>query len=438
MKILLQEMKSDNLVDKYIKQIKVLQRSQSNIVYRACFMLQKRLSFQFFITLAIITNSVLLALDRYPEDKNLTAVLEKVNIGFSLLFVFELAVKLTGLGFQAYFAEGYNVYDCLIVISSLIDIFLSNLLQQKSIGVITMFRGFRLMRVFKIAKHWSRLNHLLATIMQTLKDVGTFSILLFLVMMTFALLGMELFAFRVRFSADNKVDQEGSSPPSNYDSLLNAFTTVFVVMTADGWSGIFFNHYRSNPNIGTTIYFIFLIIVGQRIMLNLFLAILLQNFDEETMKEQNDGAIKDESEIDKNSLEARLERLKNWFVSCCREKVQKMRTSSFDEGDASSPPKRRFTQMVREHMEDRSFFVLTKNHAVRKWCIKAVQDSRFDWFVIAIIIISSVQLAMDEPMLDPESKYQADIRVIDQFTTAVFALESLMKAIAFGFAFNGD
>lgn len=41
-------------------------------------------------------------------------------------------------------------------------------------------------------------------------------------------------------------------------------------------------------------------------------------------------------------------------------------------------------------------------------------------------------------MLDSESKYQFDITVIDQFTTAVFAFESILKAIAFGFIINGD
>lgn len=82
-------------------------------------------------------------------------------------------------------------------------------------------------------------------------------------MITFALLGMEMFGNRVKITADDKVDLlNGSSPPSNFDTVLNAFTTVFVVMTADGWSGIYFNHYRALESSGTTIYFILLIIIG--------------------------------------------------------------------------------------------------------------------------------------------------------------------------------
>ena len=78
----------------------------------------------------------------------------------------------------------------------------------------------------------------------------------------------------------------GTPPDSNFNSFLNAFTTVFIVLTADGWSGIYFQHYRGVESIATTLYFIVLIILGQRILLNLFLAILLQNFDENTLREQ--------------------------------------------------------------------------------------------------------------------------------------------------------
>lgn len=84
------------------------------------------------------------------------------------------------------------------------------------------------------------------TILKTLKDVGTFSILLFIFIFSFSLLGMEIFAYRVRYNADNELDLDNGDPPnSNFDNLLNAFTTVFIVLTADGWSAIYFAHRRA-------------------------------------------------------------------------------------------------------------------------------------------------------------------------------------------------
>ena len=116
--------------------------------------------------------------------------------------------------------------------------------------------------------------------------MGTFSILLFLFMYAFSLLGMELFANKVKFAEDNSLDLENGEPPdSNFDTLLNAFATVFIVLTADGWSAIYFAFQRASEDSVPILYFVSLIIIGQRILLNLFLAILLENFDENTLKE---------------------------------------------------------------------------------------------------------------------------------------------------------
>jgi len=75
----------------------------------------------------------------------------------------------------------------------------------------------------------------------------------------------------------------GTSPEANYDDFANSFTTVFIILANDGWTDIFFNSYRAlGPGISITFY-ITLIIFGQKIMLNLFLAILLENFDEQSL-----------------------------------------------------------------------------------------------------------------------------------------------------------
>ena len=119
---------------------------------------------------------------------------------------------------------------------------------------------------------------------KTLKDVSTFSILLFLFIIVYSLLGMEMFAFKAKFDLAGNIDMEnGIDPPANFNNILEAFTTVFVVLTNDGWASIYFNFYRTSGGVIATIIFISLIIIGQKILLNLFLAILLENFDEDSL-----------------------------------------------------------------------------------------------------------------------------------------------------------
>ena len=68
-----------------------------------------------------------------------------------------MIMKITALGFKAYFFDPFNAFDCIVVLASIIDLFITNLLQNESGGAITAFRAFRLLRVFKLAKSWKKL-----------------------------------------------------------------------------------------------------------------------------------------------------------------------------------------------------------------------------------------------------------------------------------------
>lgn len=161
----------------------------------------------------------------------------------------------------------FNIFDALIVCASIIDIFLSNFLVQgdnaSSGSVITALRGFRLLRIFKLAKNWKRFELLLETLGRTLVDIATFSILLFLSMFTFTLLGLELFANRAKFNERTEMlDSNGSSPLYNFDDFLNSFTTVFIVLTNDASSEIFQNYYRAVGAISAILFFVLMVIIG--------------------------------------------------------------------------------------------------------------------------------------------------------------------------------
>lgn len=116
---------------------------------------------------------------------------------------------------------------------------------------------------------------ILKTITTSFKDVSTFSILLFLFMYIYTLLGLELFAYKGKFTNDKIDEVSGTSPQINFDTFFNSIITVFIILTNDGWSTIFFNYYRATGAGISVTYFISLIVFGQKVLLNLFLAILL-------------------------------------------------------------------------------------------------------------------------------------------------------------------
>jgi hypothetical protein len=93
---------------------------------------------------------------------------------------------------------------------------------------------------------------------------------------------MELFAYKIKFDANGLPtdSEDGNYPDSTFNTFLEAFVSVFIILANDGWSTIYINHYRAAGWMKSTFFFVTLLIIGQYILLNLFLAILIRNFDE--------------------------------------------------------------------------------------------------------------------------------------------------------------
>ena len=108
--------------------------------------------------------------------------------------------------------------------------------------------------------------------------MSNISVLILILVFTYTLLGMEIFAYRVKFDSSNRPisdDQEGEYPKFNFNGILNAFISVFIVLANDGWTNIYYDHYRATEPVSTTIFFLSLLVVGQYILLNLFIAIMI-------------------------------------------------------------------------------------------------------------------------------------------------------------------
>lgn len=117
-------------------------------------------------------------------------------------------------------------------------------------------------------------------------NIATFMELLLVVLFIYTLLGLELFANKVKINTStNEIDfVNGSSPQFNFDTLMNSFTTVFIILTNDTQSGEYYNYYRTVGSFTASIYWITFVTLAQKVLLSLFLSILLQNFNEGSLK----------------------------------------------------------------------------------------------------------------------------------------------------------
>jgi hypothetical protein len=233
-------------------------------------------------------------MDGYPIRREKLETLDELNEVFTYIFLVEMIVKLIGLGFKDYAADGFNVFDSVIVVISVAELFLKHAnVGFSSNGAISVFRAVRLLRVFKLARSWTSFRDILEKMLVTAREIRTFAILLLIFILVFALLGMELYGHRVKFNNESKEkvvdgdDPAGLTPRINFDNLLNGVVAIFIIFIGEDWNSVMYDHVRATSDI-SILFFVGLFIFGNLVLLNLFLAILLKNFEIDSSEKDED------------------------------------------------------------------------------------------------------------------------------------------------------
>ena len=104
-------------------------------------------------------------------------------------------------------------------------------------------------------------------------NLGNFTFIVFLVIFIYALLGMDLFG--------NKFHFDDGRPRHNFDTLIWSILSVFQILTGEDWNAVMYDGIRATSSV-SAFYFVSLILIGQYTILNLFIAILLANFEAQT------------------------------------------------------------------------------------------------------------------------------------------------------------
>jgi voltage-dependent calcium channel L type alpha-1D len=155
--------------------------------------------------------------------------------------------------------------------------------------------------VIKLARGWTKLQDILFKTIKSIKDISNFAVLLSLFMYVYALIGMEMFANKVRYTLDDEVVPDVVAattageimitPRMNFDNIGNSLTTIFCEIMGEDWNVYMYTFVR--PQEGymiyvTMAYFLSLMIMGNIMLLSLFTAILLQNFEDNEEEEDSD------------------------------------------------------------------------------------------------------------------------------------------------------
>uniref|UniRef100_A0A670Z074 Voltage-dependent N-type calcium channel subunit alpha n=1 Tax=Pseudonaja textilis TaxID=8673 RepID=A0A670Z074_PSETE len=235
----------------------------------------KAQSFYWIVLCVVALNTMCVAIVHYDQPEGLTTTLYFAEFVFLGLFLTEMTLKMYGLGPRNYFHSSFNCFDFGVIVGSIFEVIWAVVKPGTSFG-ISVLRALRLLRIFKVTKYWNSLRNLVVSLLNSMKSIISLLFLLFLFIVVFALLGMQLFA-RI-------------SPTMECFHFL-------CILTGEDWNAVMYQGIESQGGVHSgmfsSVYFIVLTLFGNYTLLNVFLAIAVDNLanaqeltkDEEEMEE---------------------------------------------------------------------------------------------------------------------------------------------------------
>uniref|UniRef100_A0A8C7Z6F0 Voltage-dependent L-type calcium channel subunit alpha n=1 Tax=Oryzias sinensis TaxID=183150 RepID=A0A8C7Z6F0_9TELE len=364
---------------------------------RKCRLAVKSVPFYWLVIILVFLNTLTISSEHYNQPMWLTQVQDVANKVLLALFTCEMLVKMYSLGLQAYFVSLFNRFDCFVVCGGITETILVELEIMSPLG-ISVFRCVRLLRIFKVTRHWQSLSNLVASLLNSMKSIASLLLLLFLFIIIFSLLGMQVFGGKFNFD-------ETQTKRSTFDNFPQALLTVFQILTGEDWNAVMYDGimaYGGPSSTGMIVcfYFIILFICGNYILLNVFLAIAVDNLADEDEEEFEDNAVEEE------------------------------------DPDVPSGPRPVISDLVKKEKitpipEGSAFFIFSNTNPVRVFCHKLINHHIFTNLILVFIMLSSVSLAAEDPIRNLSAR-NIILGYFDYAFTAIFTVEIVLKMTTYG------
>ncbi|XP_016315327.1 calcium channel, voltage-dependent, L type, alpha 1F subunit [Sinocyclocheilus anshuiensis] len=400
-------------------------RHWNRCIRRNCRTAVKSVTFYWLVLILFFLNTALSASEHYNQPDWLTDVQDIANKVLLSLFTVEMLLKMYSLGLQAYFVAFFNRFDCFVVCGGILETVLVEMEIMPPLG-ISVLRCVHLLRIFKVTRHWTALSNLVASLLNSMKSIASLLLLLFLFLIIFALLGMQLFGGKFNFD-------ETQTKRSTFDSFPQALLTCFQILTGEDWNVVMYDGIMAYggpvfPGMIVCLYFVILFICGNYILLNVFLAIAVDNLaggdgDNKKNEEKKEG----EGEGEGENGEVKVN------IDDEYEEEEEPEEGDDEEGKAQlnvadfAPPKEKVLPIP----EGSAFFCLSKTNPIRVGCHTLIHHHIFTNLILVFIILSSISLAAEDPIRAHSFRNNV-LGYADYAFTSIFTVEILLKMTVHG------
>ena len=213
--------------------------------------------FEYAIISFILLSAAVLGLETLPAlVADYGAWFEAAHQIILAIFILEAALKITAVAprIGRYFGDGWNLFDFSIILLSLIP----------ATGDLALIaRLARLMRVLRLISTIPKLRLIVDTLMRSIPSMGHVMLLMSIIFYVYAIAGYHLYH---------------QHDPEHWGNLGLSMLTLFRVVTLEDWTDVMYT--AMVLNVWSWVYFISFIFVGTFVIINLFIAVVLNNLEE--------------------------------------------------------------------------------------------------------------------------------------------------------------
>ena len=219
-------------------------------------------AFERAVIALILASAIIVGLETSPAMiERHGAALHFANQIVIALFVAEAALKIFAVAprFGQYFGNGWNLFDFAIVVASLIP----------AAGELALVaRLVRVLRVLRLVSTVPQLRLIVSTLVRSIPSMGHVVLLLAVMFYIYGVTGYQLFH---------------AHDPERWGSLGTSMLTLFQVLTLEGWADIQEKAMAAWP--WAWIYFVSFVLIGTFVVMNLFIAVVINNLEESKVAE---------------------------------------------------------------------------------------------------------------------------------------------------------
>ncbi|XP_077868092.1 cation channel sperm-associated protein 1-like [Saccoglossus kowalevskii] len=222
----------------------------------------------FILTIILLNTGILCALTFSEIQTRFGWYARVIDNVLMVIYFVECALKMFVWHWH-FFKEQWNVIDFIIVLSNIAD-YLTQIILDNEVNILhflVMFRAMRALRALRVlrtVRFLKNLQVIMNTCLQSVQSMGAIIMLISLFLYMFAVIGRGLYA---------DVD------PRRFGNLWTASYTLFQLLTLDDWFYIYSDAVEADPSsVHIIFYLITYIAVEYFIFLNLFVAVLVDNF----------------------------------------------------------------------------------------------------------------------------------------------------------------